>query len=266
MSRWASTSSLIAAPAARSCCPVGQLGHHRGPLGPDGGGGVAQVAAQLGVGQRPLGRAREGCGRRAGARRRTARRACPRKVIAPVRAVAACDSVLARISARCTVRTPVRSRDRPPPMCIRQDESPAVHTSAPVLSTERILSASMAVETSGFFTAKVPPNPQHDSACGQLDQVDAAHRAQQLQRLVADPQHPQRVAGRVIGHPVREVRADIGHPEHVDQELRQLVGAARQLRRRAAASAGVAGLGGPGRRAGGGSSRCTSRDGATTAS
>ena len=32
---------------------------------------------------------------------------------------------------------------------------------------------------------------------GQLDQVDALDRAQQLQRLVADPQHPQRVAGGV---------------------------------------------------------------------
>ena len=38
----------------------------------------------------------------------------------------------ARISARCTVRTPVRCRDRPPPMCMRQDESPAAQISAPV--------------------------------------------------------------------------------------------------------------------------------------
>jgi hypothetical protein len=51
-------------------------------------------------------------------------------------------------------------------MCIRQELSPALHSSAWVDSTLRILSASMAAETSGFFTAKVPPNPQHDSASG----------------------------------------------------------------------------------------------------
>ena len=52
-------------------------------------------------------------------------------------------------------------------------------------------------------------------------------RPQQPQRLVADPQHPQRVAGRVVGDPVRVVRADVGHPEHVDQQFGQLVGPRR---------------------------------------
>ena len=51
-------------------------------------------------------------------------------------------------------------------MCIRQDASPAVQTSAPVSSTWRILSASIAVDVSAFFTANVPPNPQHCSAAG----------------------------------------------------------------------------------------------------
>ena len=41
-----------------------------------------------------------------------------------------------RISARCTQRTPVRCRLSPPPMCIRQELSPAVQTSAPVFSTQ----------------------------------------------------------------------------------------------------------------------------------
>ena len=45
---------------------------------------------------------------------------------------------------------------------------------------------------------------------GQLDQVEAAHRAQQPQRPVAHPQQPQRVAGRVVGDPVRVVGADVG--------------------------------------------------------
>ena len=61
---------------------------------------------------------------------------------------------------------PVRCRDRPPPMCARHELSPAVHTSAPVLSTQRTLSVSMAVEVSEFFSAKVPPKPQHVSEPG----------------------------------------------------------------------------------------------------
>jgi hypothetical protein len=51
-------------------------------------------------------------------------------------------------------------------MCIRQDASPAVSASAPVDSTWRILSASIAVDVSGFLSANVPPNPQHWSAAG----------------------------------------------------------------------------------------------------
>src|SRR3712207_6609556 len=37
-------------------------------------------------------------------------------------------------------------------------------------------------------------------------------------------------SGRVVGHPVRVVRADVGDAEDVDQELRELVGAVRQRR------------------------------------
>jgi hypothetical protein len=55
---------------------------------------------------------------------------------------------------------------------------------------------------------------------GQRDQLEPAHPPQ---RRLADPQHPQRVAGRVVGDPVREVRADVLDAEHVDQQLRQLV-------------------------------------------
>src|SRR5829696_251960 len=58
---------------------------------------------------------------------------------------------------------------------------------------------------------------------GQLHQLQAIDMAQQTERLVAYPQHPQAVAGRVVRHPVREVGPDIGHVEHVDQQLRQLV-------------------------------------------
>ena len=92
-----------------------------------------------------------------------------------------------------------------------------------VSSTWRILSASIAVEVSAFFSANVPPNPQHSSAPGNSTRSMPADRPQQPQRLVADPQHPQRVAGRVVGDAVRVGRADVGHPEHVDQQLGQLV-------------------------------------------
>ena len=51
-------------------------------------------------------------------------------------------------------------------MCMRHEESPAVHTSAWVERTFAILSASIAVEVSAFFTANVPPNPQQTSASG----------------------------------------------------------------------------------------------------
>ena len=51
-------------------------------------------------------------------------------------------------------------------MCIRQELSPATSTSAPVSRTWRALSEPIATETSAFFTAKVPPKPQHSSAVG----------------------------------------------------------------------------------------------------
>ena len=51
-------------------------------------------------------------------------------------------------------------------MCSRHELSPATSTSAPVSRTCRALSAPMAVDVSAFFTAKVPPKPQHSSAAG----------------------------------------------------------------------------------------------------
>ena len=59
----------------------------------------------------------------------------------------------------------------------------------------------------------------------QLDQVDPGHVAQQPERPVSDPQQAQRMAGRMVGDPVRVVRADVLHPEHVHQQLGEFVGA-----------------------------------------
>ena len=117
-------------------------------------------------------------------------------------------------------------------MCIRHELSAAVQTSARVSSTRRSLSESIAIDVSAFLTANVPPKPQHSSASGELDEVDPAHRAQQPQRPVADPQQPQRVAGRVVGHAVRERGADVLDAELVDQELGQLEHARPAARRR----------------------------------
>ena len=129
-------------------------------------------------------------------------------------------------------RTPARCRDSIPPMCIRHEESPATSTSAPESTTLRALSAPIATEVSEFFTANVPPKPQHDSAVGQLDEPDARDGAQQRQRPVTHPEHAQRVAGRVVGHGVRERGAHVGHPEHVDEELGQLEHPGRDVRDR----------------------------------
>ena len=75
----------------------------------------------------------------------------------------------------------------------------------------------------GVLHRERPAEPAADVGVGQLHQVQPANRAQQLQGLVADAQHPQRVARRVVGDPVRVVGADVGHPQHVDQELGELV-------------------------------------------
>ena len=62
--------------------------------------------------------------------------------------------------------TPDRCRSSAPPMCIRHELSAAQSTSAPLIRTAATLSAQIAADTSGFFTANVPPNPQHVSASG----------------------------------------------------------------------------------------------------
>src|SRR4029077_1640356 len=114
-------------------------------LGPDRRGGVAEVAPQLAVLQR--------------AGRRDRERGLLAELSHPPRGGGHAEEgdgsllVVARISARCRVPMPVFSRARPPPMCSRQDASPAAAYSAPVRRTEAILSASMAEATAGFFSA-----------------------------------------------------------------------------------------------------------------
>ena len=134
------------------------------------------------------------------------------------------SSVAARTSARCITRTPARWRESIPPTCIRQELSPATSTSAPVSRTWRALSAPIATDVSAFLRAKVPPKPQHSVAFGRSTSSMPRTASSSRVRSVADAEHPQAVAGRVVGHPVREVGADVGHAEDVDEELAQLVG------------------------------------------
>ena len=61
---------------------------------------------------------------------------------------------------------PARCRESSPPTCIRHEESLATSTSAPVERTCAALSDPIATDVSQFFTANVPPNPQHSSARG----------------------------------------------------------------------------------------------------
>ncbi len=51
-------------------------------------------------------------------------------------------------------------------MCIRHELSQAHTASAPLATTAASFSSSIAAETSAFFTANVPPKPQHSSASG----------------------------------------------------------------------------------------------------
>src|SRR6202034_2193019 len=112
------------------------------------------VAPQLGVGQGLAGRGRERLAAAQGAD--AARRGGQPEERAHDPLPSATESLVeARISARCTAATPARSRDRPPPMCIRHELSPATATSARVPRTLRILSASIAVEVSEFLSANV---------------------------------------------------------------------------------------------------------------
>src|ERR1700692_4109110 len=104
-----------------------------------------------------------------------------------VTCVAPALSVLARISARCIVATPVRCRASAPPTCMRQELSEEQSTCAPVCSTADTLSG----------------------------------------HLAAAPPHTQLMAAGMVGHPVREVRAHVGDSQHVHEQPGQLVYAGR---------------------------------------
>src|SRR5690606_32124162 len=121
-----------APPSLAQLLPIGALLDDRGAALADRGGRAAQVRAQLRVGQLAAGGYRERRWVEAHARS------------SPVGAGGWASSVEARISARCTARTPVCRRASPPPMCSRHELSSAVTASAPESSTWRSLSVSIA--------------------------------------------------------------------------------------------------------------------------
>ncbi len=75
----------------------------------------------------------------------------------------------------------------------------------------------------GVLDRESSPEATALTSIGQLYQVDPLHRAQQLQRSVSQVQHPQAVAGRMVGDSMGIVGAHIGSAQHVDQELGEFI-------------------------------------------
>ena len=113
----------------------------------------------------------------------------PRTCALASAAVAACGKVSGRRVARPAPLTtrgsrpgapaarPSPRRRSPPPMCIRHELSQAQTPSAPEATIAASFSSSIALETSAFLTANVPPKPQHSSASGRSTSSTPARRA-----------------------------------------------------------------------------------------
>ena len=105
----------------------------------------------------------------------------------------------------------------------RRQEASQAHTApAPVASTCRSLSVSMAVETSAFRTANMPAEAAALGRVPERTELDARHGPEERLGLVAEPERPERVAGRVIRQRALVPRPDVDDAEPVDEELRQL--------------------------------------------
>ena len=68
----------------------------------------------------------------------------------------------------------------------------------------------IAVEIIGNFVANVPPNPQHVSDLGHLDELQSANIGEQGARRFLDAEFAQAVAAIVKRDLVRKFRAEIG--------------------------------------------------------
>ena len=152
----------------------------------------------------------------------TLRRSCESRRVSRAAAGKPFTRVAARISARWTVRTPVRWRFSAPPMCIRHELSADVQTSAPRVEHVAQLVGEHRHRGVGVLDREDTTEATALARVLELDEVDALDGPQQPQRAVPDLQQPQRVTGRVVGDTVRVDGADVLDPEDVDQELGQL--------------------------------------------
>ena len=113
-------------------------------------------------------------------------------------------------------------------MCRRHELSAAAHTSAPVSSDASNLVREDRRRRVGVLDGERPAEAAALGRVGQVDELEPPHGAQEPVRRVADPQHPQRMAGRVVGDPVRKRGADVLEPEPADEQLAQLQHARRE--------------------------------------
>ena len=94
--------------------------------------------------------------------------------------------------------------------------------SAPLSSNAFIFSSAIAVDTSGIFTAKVPPNPQHSSSFSHSTRSSPSNVLEKPVRLVEYAELAPLVAAAVEDGPPLQMRPEILHAHHVDQEVREL--------------------------------------------
>jgi hypothetical protein len=80
----------------------------------------------------------------------------------------------------------------------------------------------------GVLDGERPPEAAAFGAARKIDEVEPADGVEQPPRRVADAQDPQRMARRVVGHPMRVGGADVVQPEAFDEELTQLQHTRRQ--------------------------------------
>ena len=206
--------------------PVLDLGDDRGALVADGAGGVGEVAPQLGVAERLARGGREGRhpdegaghGARLGRRRRPSTRL---GVLGGGEDLGEVHDAYAGPLAR------QHPADVHQAGVVAGDQ----HLGAGVADVPRLVGAHRDRGV-GVLQGEGAAEAAALLGVGQVDQGRGRAPPRAAARPVADAEHPQRVAGRVVGHPVREVGADVGHAEHVDEELAELVGPRRRSPRR----------------------------------
>ena len=179
--------------------PVGHLGDDSRALVPDRRGGLVQVGPELPVGERLAARPRgtAGSSRSLSLRRRGSR---PGAARAPALAHARAGR---RSGAGTSRRRPCRPRRR-------WRRSPGTCRS-PSRSRCRRSSPRRCRRTRSTRSHLEAPTSSRPADC-----------AEQSQRRVPDARDAQRVAGRVVGDAVGERRTDVGRPEPVHEQLREL--------------------------------------------